>query len=146
MLKPTLMRLIDFLKQRRITAVYTSLVLDTPEPLADSQIGVSSLMDTWLLLMNQEHNGERTRTLQVLKSRGMAHSNQVREFLFSDHGIDLVDIFMSDEEVAPLRGGVTFLLVDRNDPRIVSTEAKGGPPPTARASSIRGWKRGRLRR
>ena len=99
MLKPTLMRLIDFLKQRRITAVYTSLVLDSPEPLAESQIGVSSLMDTWLLLMNQEHNGERTRTLQVLKSRGMAHSNQVREFVFSDHGIDLVDIFISDDRV-----------------------------------------------
>ena len=99
MLKPTLMRLIDFLKQRRITAVYTSLVLDTPEPLADSQIGVSSLMDTWLLLMNQEHNGERTRTLQVLKSRGMAHSNQVREFVFGDDGVDLIDVYVDDDLV-----------------------------------------------
>ena len=98
-LKPTLMRLIDFLKQRCITGVYTALVLDSPAPLADSQIGVSSLMDTWLLLANLEQNGERTRTLQVLKSRGMAHSNQVREFTFTEHGIDLVDIFISDDRV-----------------------------------------------
>jgi circadian clock protein KaiC len=98
-LKPTLMRLIDFLKQRSITAVYTTLMHDAGEPLADSQIGVSSLMDTWLLLSNQEHNGARTRTLQVLKSRGMAHSNQVREFVFSDHGIDLVDVFLSEDRI-----------------------------------------------
>ena len=56
-------------------------------------------MDTWLLLSNLEANGERTRTLQVLKSRGMPHSNQVREFVFSDKGIDLVDVFVAEGRV-----------------------------------------------
>ena len=53
-------------------------------------------MDTWLLLSNLEANGERTRTLQVLKSRGMPHSNQVREFVFTDKGVDLVDVYVAE--------------------------------------------------
>src|SRR5688500_7933968 len=72
--KPTLMRLIDFLKQQQITTLFTCLSSDggaTPE---DSQLVVSSLMDTWLLLRNVEFNDERNRTIYVLKSRGMAHS------------------------------------------------------------------------
>lgn len=94
--KPTLMRLIDFLKQRQITAFFTSLTTggglrSSPE---DSQVGVSSLMDVWLLLRNSELNGEHNRTLYVLKARGMSHSNQVREFLLSDKGIDLVDVYV----------------------------------------------------
>jgi circadian clock protein KaiC len=99
--KPTLMRLIDFLKQRQITSVFTSLTTggtaaSAPE---DSQLGVSSLMDTWLLLRNVEFNGERNRTIYVLKSRGMAHSNQVREFVLSDAGIDLVDVYLGADRV-----------------------------------------------
>ena len=57
-------------------------------------MGVSSLMDTWLLLRNVEFTGERNRTIFVRKSRGMAHSNQVREFVLSDKGIDLVDVYL----------------------------------------------------
>jgi len=98
-LKPTLMRLIDSLKQYGCTAMFTSLTTDSSTPLADSQVGVSSLMDTWLLLANVAQNAERTRTLQVLKSRGMAHSNQVREFIFTDHGLDLVDVYLSGNQV-----------------------------------------------
>ncbi|MGZ8158397.1 MAG: circadian clock protein KaiC [Methylobacter sp.] len=97
--KPTLMRLIDFLKQHQITSLFTCLIGgggSTPE---DSRIGVSSLMDTWLLLRNVEFNGERNRTLYVLKSRGMAHSNQVREFVLSDTGIDLVDVYLGADRV-----------------------------------------------
>lgn len=96
--KPTLMRLIDFLKQQQITALFTSLTEsgETPE---DSQIGVSSLMDTWLLLRNTEYNGERNRTLFVLKARGMKHSNQVREFALSDQGIDVVEAYLGSERV-----------------------------------------------
>jgi len=55
---------------------------------------MSSLMDAWLLLQDMEGNGERNRVLYVLKARGMAHSNQIREFLISDHGIDLVDAYI----------------------------------------------------
>src|SRR5262249_13886941 len=58
----------------------------------DSGVGISSLMDTWLMLQNIEHGGERNRGLVVSKSRGMSHSNQVREFVLSDKGIDLIDV------------------------------------------------------
>ena len=97
--KPTLMRLIDFLKQQQITALFTSLNSGGGATLEDSQMGVSSLMDTWLMLRNVEFNGERNRTIYVLKSRGMAHSNQVREFVLSDKGIDLVDVYPGDDRV-----------------------------------------------
>ncbi|MGV3682271.1 MAG: circadian clock protein KaiC [Acidovorax sp.] len=99
-LKITLMRLLDFLKTQGITALFTSLTADVANtPVATSEVGVSSLMDSWLLLANVAVNGERTRTLQVLKSRGMPHSNQVREFVFSDHGVDLVDVYLFGDQV-----------------------------------------------
>lgn len=98
-LKPTLMRLIDLLKQQGITAVFTSLTRDGSLALAETEVGVSSLMDTWLMLSNLEFNGERTRTIQVIKSRGMCHSNQVREFILSDHGVDLVDVYLLADRV-----------------------------------------------
>jgi circadian clock protein KaiC len=99
-LKLTLMRLIDFLKTQGATALYTSLTSDgSAASVASSEVGVSSLMDTWLLLSNFAYNGERTRTLQVLKSRGMPHSNQVREFVFSDHGVDLIDVYLYGDQV-----------------------------------------------
>ncbi|MEZ0273793.1 MAG: circadian clock protein KaiC [Roseimicrobium sp.] len=99
--KPTLMRLIDYLKKEQITALFTSLTSggDAATAAEDSQVGVSSLMDVWLLLRNHEHNGERNRTVFVLKARGMSHSNQVREFIISDQGIDLVDAYVGREGV-----------------------------------------------
>jgi len=99
--KPTLMRLIDFLKQQQITTVFTSLTTggSTASAAEDSQVGVSSLMDAWLLLRNVEFNGERNRTLYVLKARGTAHSNQVREFVLSDAGIALVDVYLGADRV-----------------------------------------------
>ena len=94
--KPTLMRLIDFLKQQQITTLFTSLTTEGTDPSAaeNSQVGVSSLMDAWMLLRNVEFNGERNRMIFVLKARGMAHSNQVREFVLSARGIDLVDVVL----------------------------------------------------
>jgi circadian clock protein KaiC len=59
-----------------------------------SEVGVSSQMDAWLLLRNIETNGERNRGLYVLKSRGMAHSNQIREFVLTDHGVQLLDVYV----------------------------------------------------
>jgi len=98
---PTLMRLIDFLKQQQITSLFTSLTTggSAANAAEDSQVGVSSLMDTWLLLRNVEFNGERNRMIFVLKSRGMAHSNQVREFVLSNAGIDLVDVYLGADRV-----------------------------------------------
>jgi circadian clock protein KaiC len=93
-----LVRLIDFLKGRNITALFTSLTPGGAAPEA-TDVGVSSLIDTWLLLRNLEYAGERNRGLYVLKSRGMAHSNQVREFLLSDQGIQLVDVYAGPDGV-----------------------------------------------
>jgi len=84
---------------------------------------VSSLMDTWLLLSNVANNGERTRTLQVLKSRGMNHSNQVREFVFSDRGLNLVDVHMSGERV--LTGAARVVNLKRGSPAIPRGPAGG---------------------
>ncbi len=88
-----LLRLIDFLKMRRITALFTSLTEGGAAAEATS-VGVSSLMDTWLLLRNLESAGERNRGLYVLKSRGIAHSNQIREFVLTSHGIELLDVYV----------------------------------------------------
>jgi len=86
-----LTRLIDYLKMQQITSLFTSLS-DAPTGVDDSGVGVSSLMDTWIVLKNIEHGGERNRGLVVTKSRGMSHSNQIREFLLSHKGIDLIDV------------------------------------------------------
>jgi circadian clock protein KaiC len=87
-----LMRLIDFLKSRVITGVFTSLT-GGGDALERTDVGVSSLMDTWLLVRFFEGNGERNRGLYVLKSRGMPHSNQVREYVMSERGIELLDVY-----------------------------------------------------
>ncbi|HZW25944.1 MAG TPA: circadian clock protein KaiC [Gallionella sp.] len=88
-----LMRLVDFLKTHQITSLFTSLTAGgSPSEL--TEVGISSLIDTWLLLRNLEQGGERTRIMYVLKARGMAHSNQVREFVLSDRGVDLVDVYL----------------------------------------------------
>ena len=97
--KAMLTRLIDFLKLNQITAMFTSLTSGANSTLEQTNIGISSLMDTWLLLRDTEINGERNRTLYVLKSRGMAHSNQIREFLLTSHGIELVDVYLGPEGV-----------------------------------------------
>jgi circadian clock protein KaiC len=84
-----LTRMIDTMKSKEITTVFTSL---TEEGSAErTDVGVSSLMDTWLLVRNLEVDGRRTRGLYVLKARGIAHSNEIREFRLSDGGIELAD-------------------------------------------------------
>ena len=86
-------RLIDDFKAREITAMFTSLT-EGEGAAETSEIGVSSLMDAWLLLRNLESNGERNRGLYVLKARGLAHSNQIREFVLTDHGVQLLDVYV----------------------------------------------------
>ena len=86
-------RLIDYLKAGQTTSLFTSLT-QGGHALQQSESGMSSLMDSWILLQDFEGNGERNRVLYVLKARGMAHSNQIREFLISGHGIDVVDAYI----------------------------------------------------
>ena len=96
--KSMLTRLIDFLKTRQITGLFTSLT-SAGSYLEDSEVEVSSLMDAWLLVKNIESNGERNRGLYILKARGIAHSNQIREFLLTDRGIELIDAYIGTEGV-----------------------------------------------
>jgi circadian clock protein KaiC len=88
---------IDLLKSRGITTVLTTLMHDSTDE--TSGIAISSLIDTWLLLRNHEANGERNRLLFVIKSRGSAHSNQVREYAISDQGARLVDVYLGPDGV-----------------------------------------------
>ncbi|HZU83549.1 MAG TPA: circadian clock protein KaiC [Polyangiaceae bacterium] len=88
-----LLRLVDHLKTRQTTALFTNLTRGGGH-LEATESEVSSIMDTWLLLRDTESSGERNRVLYVLKSRGMAHSNQVREFRLTDDGVQLLDVYV----------------------------------------------------
>ncbi len=91
-------RLSDYLKSEQITGFFASLS-DSEGNLEKTGISVSSLMDTWLLLRDIELNGERNRGIYVLKSRGMAHSNQIREFVLTNKGIQLLRVYLGSEGV-----------------------------------------------
>lgn len=88
-----LTRLLDFLKTNLITGLFTNLT-SGGGVLEHTEVSISSLIDTWLLLRAIDSGGERNRGLSVLKSRGMAHSNQIREFLLTDHGVELRDVYV----------------------------------------------------
>ncbi len=96
--KSVLIRLIDFLQSLDITVMFTALSLKKGIS-EQTDEHVSSLVDVWLLVRDIESNGERNRGLYVMKSRGMKHSNQVREFVISDEGLDLVDVYLGPEGV-----------------------------------------------
>lgn len=91
--KAMLTRLIDYFKMQQVTALFTSLTAGGT-PLEATDLGVSSLMDTWLLVRDVQNGAERNRFLHIVKSRGMAHSNQAREFLLTDHGVELRDVYV----------------------------------------------------
>jgi circadian clock protein KaiC len=88
--------MMDMFKSENITAIFTSLS-QPGAALEQTEFGVSSFVDTWLLLRDHEVNGERNKLMYVLKSRGTAHSNQVREFVITDNGIKLIDVYAGSE-------------------------------------------------
>ena len=90
--KSMVTRLIDMFKSRQITALFTSLTLGEAKT-EPNELSISSQMDTWILLRNLESNGERNRGLYVSKSRGMQHSNQIREFVLTDQGVQLLNVY-----------------------------------------------------
>jgi circadian clock protein KaiC len=92
--KTMLMRIVDYLKSNQITALFTSLTAANESTLEYTDVGISSLIDTWLLLRDIELSGERNRGMYVLKSRGMAHSNQIREFILTNHGVELREVYV----------------------------------------------------
>jgi circadian clock protein KaiC len=93
-----IVRLIDFLKQKQITAFLTNLT-SGGAALERTDVEISSIVDSWLFTRDIELDGERNRALYVLKSRGTAHSNQLREFLLTPHGVDLLDVYVGPEGV-----------------------------------------------
>jgi len=95
--KSMLVRLIDFIKVNQITALFTDL--STADSTESTNVGVSSLMDTWILLKTLENNGERNRGIYVLKGRGIRHSNQIREFIITSNGINLIDAYSGADGV-----------------------------------------------
>lgn len=96
--KAMLVRLIDFLLVEQITVMFTALTLNNIVS-EQTDDGVSSLVDSWLFIKDIEHNGERNRGLYVMKSRGMSHSNQVREFVITDNGIELIDVYLGSNGI-----------------------------------------------
>lgn len=92
-IKSVLVRLIDFLQKEQITVMFTALTLNTLVT-ENTDEGVSSLVDAWLMVRDIEFNGERNRGMYIMKSRGMKHSNQVREFIITDKGLNLVEVFL----------------------------------------------------
>ncbi|MGD0604844.1 MAG: ATPase domain-containing protein, partial [Streptosporangiaceae bacterium] len=111
-------RKIDLFKSRGVTSVVTSLGQGEDV----STVSVSSMVDTWLLLCNTETNGERNRLLFVLKSRGTAHSNQVREFVLTDHGVELVDVYIGAAGVLAGSARVTQQAAERDEERRLAEE------------------------
>lgn len=96
--KSMLIRLIDFLQAEQITVMFTALTLSTSTS-EQTDEGVSSIVDAWMLVRDIESNGERNRGMYIMKSRGMKHSNQVREFVINDQGLSLVDVFLGPDGV-----------------------------------------------
>ncbi|TDE12097.1 circadian clock protein KaiC [Dyadobacter psychrotolerans] len=96
--KSLLIRLIDFLQAEQITVMFTALTLND-NVTGQTDESISSLVDAWLLVRDIEFNGERNRGLYVMKSRGMKHSNQIREFVISDNGLDMVDVYLGPDGV-----------------------------------------------
>lgn len=112
--KSLLVRLIDFFQAEQITVMFTALSLNN---IVNEQTdeGVSSLVDAWILIRDIESNGERNKGLYIMKSRGMAHSNQVREFVISETGLKLVDVYLGPEGVLTGSARVEQILREQTD-------------------------------
>jgi circadian clock protein KaiC len=96
--KSILVRLIDYLQRKEITVLFTALNMNSTVN-EQTDEGVSSLVDTWISLRDVESNGERNRGLYIMKSRGMGHSNQIREFVITNRGLELVDVYLGPDGI-----------------------------------------------
>ncbi len=120
--KALAVKLIDFLKSKQITGYFTSLT--SGEYLEQTNIFISSLIDTWILLRDIELNGERNRGIHILKSRGMAHSNQIREFIITNEGIRLEEVYIGLEGVLTGSSRVAQTLKNQKDKLKLSQEIR----------------------
>ena len=119
--KGMLIRLIDFLQEEQITVMFTALTLNTTAT-EQTDEGVSSLVDAWLLVRDIEYNGERNRGMYIMKSRGMKHSNQVREFVITDKGLDLVEVYLGPDGVLTGSAREAEILKEQTS-RVIKTNA-----------------------
>lgn len=115
--KSLLTRLIDFLQGQQITVMFSALALNENKT-EQTDESISSLVDVWILVRDIESNGERNRGLYVMKSRGMKHSNQVREFVITDEGLKLVEVFLGPEGVLTGSARETQQLLERTSEAI----------------------------
>lgn len=121
--KSMLVRLIDYLQSEQITVMFTALRLNnTVNEQTDE--GVSSLVDAWIVIRDLEDNGERNRGLHVMKSRGMAHSNQVREFVITEKGLDLIDVYVGPKGVLTGSAREAQILMEQTG-RVLHSHALG---------------------
>ena len=123
--KGMLMRLVNFMKVKGITCLFTSLT-SGGAPIEQTDIRISSLIDTWILLRDIDYGGERNRTLCVLKSRGMWHSNQVRELLLTNHGVQLCDVYVGPSGVLTGTARVNQEAAEKAEKLIREQELKRG--------------------
>ncbi|GAC1708196.1 MAG: circadian clock protein KaiC [Flavisolibacter sp.] len=121
--KSMLIRLIDYLQMEQITVMFTALTLNSMVT-EQTDEGVSSLVDAWLMVRDIEYNGERNRGLYIMKSRGMKHSNQVREFIITDNGLNLVDVYLGPEGVLTGSARESQQLVEKTS-RVLRNHAVG---------------------
>ena len=96
--KSMLMRLLDFLQNEDITVLFTALMYDKGNSVQTDE-GISSIVDAWVQVQDIEKNGERNRGIYIMKSRGMSHSNQVREFVITNNGLELVEVYLGPEGI-----------------------------------------------
>ena len=113
-IKSILIRLIDFLQKEQITVLFTALTLNSTIN-EQTDEGVSSLVDAWLMVRDIELNGERNRGIYIMKSRGMNHSKQVREFIITDKGLDIVDVISGPQGILVGSAREEFQLKMRNE-------------------------------
>jgi circadian clock protein KaiC len=116
------LRIVDHIKGLGATGFFTSVSVE--DDLQSTALNISSLVDSWLLLRNLESNGERNRLLYVLKSRGMAHSNQIREFLLTSKGVRLRDVYLGPGGVLTGSARVAQEAAERRDEIRIREEAE----------------------
>jgi circadian clock protein KaiC len=109
-----LVKFVDFLKNKQITILFTAAITLETIKSSLSDEGISSMVDTWILIRDIESNGERNRALYVLKSRGMKHSARIREFVITDKGIELLPVFTADGKVLTGSAKKTYVLREKN--------------------------------
>jgi circadian clock protein KaiC len=123
-IRQMLAHFVDFLKGENITTLFTAAITLETITRNPSDEGISAMLDTWILVRNDEKNNERNRDICVLKSRGMNHSTQVREFIITDEGISLLPIYISPEGILTGSSKLEYILKEEGRSKLLEDEIK----------------------